>query len=75
MNKRKTTKIATPQIDVARLQLLTIPDVARLLSIGRTSVYSLIKSRELETVRIGSSQRVRVLVISIHQYVERQKQS
>jgi excisionase family DNA binding protein len=73
MRKRQTTPIAAP-IDVSQLQLLAIPEVAQLLSIGRTSVYDLINTKELETVKIGISGRVRIPAISLHQYIERQKQ-
>ena len=73
MRKRQTTPIATP-IDVSQLQLLAVPEVAKLLSIGRTSVYDLINAKELQTVKVGSSGRVRVPAISLQEYIERQKQ-
>ncbi len=72
MNKRKPTQKTAP-IDVSQLQLLAIPEVAQLLSIGRTSVYDLINAKELETVKVGRSARVRVLVVSVKQYIERQR--
>jgi excisionase family DNA binding protein len=72
LNKRKPTQKTAP-IDVSQLQLLAIPEVAQLLSIGRTSVYDLINAKELETVKVGNSGRVRVLVISVRAYIERQK--
>ncbi len=72
MRKRQPTMTATP-IDVAGLQLLTVPDVARLLSIGRTSVYSLINAGALQVVRVGKSERIRVLVVSVQDYIEQQR--
>ena len=39
-------------------QLLTIPEAARVLGIGRSTVYELIGAGGLETVHIGRSVRV-----------------
>ena len=72
MRKRQSMVQDSP-IDVAGLQLLTVPDVARLLSIGRTSVYTLIQSGALQVVRVGNPGRIRVLVVSLHAYIEQQK--
>jgi len=38
--------------------LQTIDDVARELNIGRTTVYVLIRTKELEAVKIGRSTRI-----------------
>lgn len=38
--------------------LLSVPQVARELSLGRTTIYQLINSGRLETVRIGKALRV-----------------
>jgi excisionase family DNA binding protein len=46
--------------EVVGPMLLTIPQAARVLAIGRTSVYELIGSGSLEVVRIGRSVRVPV---------------
>lgn len=70
MRKRQASKVAT-NIDPSRLQLLAVPDVAQLLSVGRTTVYALINAKELETVLIGSARRVSV--VSVQQYIERHK--
>lgn len=51
--------------------LLTIPEAARLLSIGRTLTYELIGAGELETVHIGRA--VRVPVAAVHEFVERRR--
>ena len=40
------------------LELLTIPDVAKLFKIGRSSVYELMRRGEFPTIRIGRSVRV-----------------
>lgn len=71
----KTTSPTVTAIDPSQLQLLTVPEVAKLLSIGRTSVYDLINAKELEVVKIGRSGRVRIPVISLRRYIERQKQA
>ena len=39
-------------------RLLSVPEAARLLGIGRTTTYELISNGELETVKIGRSTRV-----------------
>lgn len=38
--------------------LLSVPAAARMLSLGRTTVYTLIASGELETISIGRCRRV-----------------
>jgi len=53
--------------DPSRL-LLTIPQVAERLQIGRSSVYQLIGSGQLATLRFGRS--VRVLVASVDALVQ-----
>jgi excisionase family DNA binding protein len=57
MRKRQGTSPATG-IDPPQLQRLPVPEVARLLCVGRTTIYALINTRELETVKIGSCRRV-----------------
>ncbi len=39
-------------------RLVTVPDAARLLGIGRTTAYELIAAGQLEVVHIGRSTRV-----------------
>ena len=54
--------------------LLTIPDVARRLGLGRTKVYELIATEGLPVVRFGRA--VRVSVSSLQRWVEqREKQN
>ncbi len=57
MRKRQTTPTPAP-VQPADLQLLDIPAAAKLLSIGRTSVYSLINDGQLKTVKLKSSTRI-----------------
>jgi excisionase family DNA binding protein len=40
--------------------LLTIPDAARVLAVGRSTLYELIASDQLATVRIGRCARISV---------------
>ena len=75
MQKRKTnTHAPTPGEescpDPSHLQLLTVPEVAKLLAIGCTKVYELIAANELQTIKIGKARRV--LIVSIWQYQKRQ---
>jgi excisionase family DNA binding protein len=58
-------------LDPSHLQLLAVPEVAKLLSVGRSTVYSLINAREIEAVKVANARRV--LVVSVHQYIERQR--
>ena len=50
--------------------LLRIPDVAQRLALGRSTVYELIATGQLPTVRIGRS--VRVPVAALQSFVEHQ---
>jgi excisionase family DNA binding protein len=69
---RKRSTVVTTLVDPPHLQLLDISEVARLLSVGRTTVYALINARELQTVKIGGSRRVPV--ISLQQYIQKHMQ-
>ncbi len=51
--------------------LLTIPQAARVLAVGRTTVYELIAAGLLETVHTGRS--VRVPVEALRAFVDRQR--
>ncbi len=70
---RKRRAVQTAIIDPSQLQLLAVPDVAQLLCVGRTTVYALINAREIETVMIRGARRV--LIVSVWQYIERQKRA
>ncbi len=52
--------------------LLTIPQVAQSLSVGRTTVYELIKHDGLPTVKFGAATRVRAE--SLKSWVEKREQ-
>jgi len=51
--------------------LLTIPQAAATLAVGRTTVYELIGAGDLEAVHIGRS--ARVPMAALKDYVERQQ--
>ena len=53
--------------------LLTIPQAAAVLAIGRTTVYELIGAGDLEAVHLGRS--VRVPVAELHAFVARQRRT
>lgn len=38
--------------------LVTIEDAAKLLTIGRTTIYQLLRSKALESVKIGGARRI-----------------
>jgi excisionase family DNA binding protein len=59
--RKRTPPTPSPAALVAPPQLLSIPEVARSLSIGRTKVYSLIKEEGLPSVKVGSMMRVSVV--------------
>ena len=73
MGKKRDVAKTAPSIDPSQLQLLAIPEVAKLLAIGRTTVYELINARKLQTVKIGTARRV--LVVSVQQYIQNQLQT
>ncbi len=51
--------------------LLSVPEVARTLGLGRTKVYELIATEGLPVVRFGRA--VRVSVTSLQQWIERRE--
>lgn len=48
-----------------------VNDAARMIGIGRTKLYELISSGELETVKIGKA--TRITTASLHRLVERHR--
>ena len=62
MNKRKQRLGEVPML------VLTIPQVADALGIGRTKVYELIRRQGLPTVTIGNVKRVSMA--SLHRWIE-----
>ncbi|MFF0146435.1 excisionase family DNA binding protein [Amycolatopsis sulphurea] len=49
--------------------LLTVEAAAKQLSIGRTTMYGLIKAKQITTIRVGHLRRVPLFAIT--EYVER----
>ena len=47
------------QISLHNKQLLKATDIARILNISKSLAYELMKSGEIQTLRIGSARRVR----------------
>jgi excisionase family DNA binding protein len=70
MRKRQTQTPLLAQA-VMRPQLLTIPEVARILNVGRTKVYGLIKTDGLPAVKVGDV--TRVLVTSLQCWIEQRE--
>jgi excisionase family DNA binding protein len=54
-----------------KVLLLTMIEAARVLSIGRTTMYELVDTGEIDVVHIGRS--VRVPVDALHAFVERRR--
>ncbi|ANY21140.1 Helix-turn-helix domain protein [Tsuneonella dongtanensis] len=48
-----------------------VNDAARMIGVGRTKLYELISSGELETVKLGKA--TRVTTASLHELVERHR--
>ena len=46
--------------EVKGFTLLTVEEAARCLSIGRTTMFALLRAREIESVQIGRLRRVHV---------------
>jgi len=63
MHKRKPTKVTVEPL------LLTIPQVAAMLGLGRSKVYDLIREEGLPTARFGTA--VRVPAEELKQWVKR----
>lgn len=66
-----TTPPAQPEVPPTRL-LLRIEEVAEALAVSRTTVYSLIRSGQLPSIRIGRS--TRVSVDSLRAWIDLQEQ-
>ena len=48
-----------------------VNDTARMIGVGRTKLYELISSGELETIKIGKA--TRITTASLHRLVERHR--
>ncbi len=63
MRKRQTAPTTPAPVQPSDLQLVDIPQAAKILSIGRTSIYSLINSGDLKAIKIKSSTRISLAAI------------
>ncbi len=62
----------TPHTHASRSPLLvTIPQAAQLLAVGRSTIYQLIWDHELEPIHIGRS--VRLTIDDLEDYVQRKR--
>ena len=68
MRARQTTEV---QAEVEKV-LLTIEEAAQLLSLGLSSVYSLVLSKKLRSIKVGRSRRIPL--VALHHFVEHQLQ-
>lgn len=50
-------------------QLLTVDEVAKTLNLGRTKVYELLRSGEIESVTVGSSRRI--ATAAVDEFIDR----
>jgi len=48
-----------------------VNDAARMIGVGRTKLYELISSGELEAIKIGKA--TRITMVSLHKLVERHR--
>ncbi len=66
MHKRKQRTTASSEI----APLLTIPQVAEILSVGRTTVYDLIHREGLPAIPLGGRGNLRVSRSSLQQWLQ-----
>ena len=65
---QKHTKI--PPEGMAEMKVLvSVDEAAAMLSLGRTLVWELVRKKELQSVKVGRTRRI--LVSSVHEYVEK----
>jgi len=65
---QKHTKI--PPEGMAEMKVLvSVEEAAAMLSLGRTLVWELVRKKELRSVKVGRTRRI--LVSSVHEYVEK----
>jgi len=72
MKKRKDQAVQ-PMTPVVPPQLLSVVDVAHILSIGRTKVYHLIKNGDLPTIKVGSA--TRISAVALAKWIEQHEQA
>ena len=58
VNRSRATLDESTEIGSTTDRLLTVDQVTEILSVSRTTVYSLLKSGELLSVKLGSSRRI-----------------
>ncbi|HEY7419269.1 MAG TPA: helix-turn-helix domain-containing protein [Ktedonobacteraceae bacterium] len=49
--------------------LVSVVEVARMLSIGRTAAWELVRKQEIKSIKIGRTRRVPI--VAIQEYIER----
>ncbi len=74
MRKQKAQK-SEPVLDLnpEQLQLLDIEDLIRLLKIGRTTIYDLIRTDGLPTIKLGNS--TRFSAVSLQKWIAAREQA
>ncbi|MCA1695185.1 MAG: helix-turn-helix domain-containing protein, partial [Actinobacteria bacterium] len=55
--EQPTDTTPAPELDETSQTLLTVEDAARRLSVGRTTMYALLKDGQINSVRIGRLRR------------------
>jgi excisionase family DNA binding protein len=53
----------------SKLILVSVADAARMLSIGRTAAWELVRKHKIKSVKIGRTRRVPIVAIQV--YVQR----
>ena len=53
--------------------LLTVPEAAKMLSLGRSKTYEMVAAGELPVIRIGRA--IRLPVKGLNEWVERQREA
>ncbi len=71
--RKRQVPTATAAQSFVQTQLLTIPEVAKMLSVGRTKVYGLINRAGLPTVDLDGVKRVSV--VSLQQWIKQREQA
>jgi excisionase family DNA binding protein len=69
MKRRNRSNAETTAAQETKL-LVTVEEAAAMLSLGRTLTWALVRKGELSSIRVGKSRRV--IVSSLHEYIERQ---
>jgi len=70
---RRRKEVPVDMTNLSPLQCMAIPEVARLLGVGRSSVYGLINACEIEAIKVADARRV--LAVSVQAYIQRQRKA